>query len=374
MPKLLSVVGARPQFVKLGPLARVVTQHSPAIEHIVVHTGQHYDPALSDVFFAELDLPRPDANLGVGSGSHGRQTGRMLALLEDLLIRARPDIVLTYGDTNSTLAAALVAAKLHIPVAHIEAGVRSFNRRMPEEVNRLVADHVSDLLLAPTPAAVANLDKEGLADRTVLTGDLMYDAVLAHRRRAAADTPLVCRLGLREGDYGLVTIHRAENTDDPDRLVSVLTALNAVVEQYLPLVFPVHPRTRRRIDALGTRWRPHPQLRLADPVGYLDTLALVRGARLVLTDSGGLQKEAFFLDRPVVTLREETEWVETVQWGGNIVAGVQPGAVLAAVAEWSRRLPSGRADFSAAARAAFGDGRAAERILTALLDFLNRRG
>ena len=374
--KLLSVVGARPQFVKLAPLCRAVERHnagtSNLVDHVILHTGQHYDRGMSDVFFEDLEIPTADINLGVGSGRHGAQTAQMLARLEEVILTVRPDAVVTYGDTNSTLAGTLAAAKLHVPVAHVEAGLRSFNRRMPEEINRVVADHVSDLLLAPTPTAVANLDKEGRGDQTVLTGDIMYDAVLVHRAAAAKRAGVGRRLGLEPGAYGLVTIHRAENTDEPARLKNLTRALDTVAERGLSLVFPIHPRTADRLRR-SAGWSPNPRVRLIDPVGYLDMLWLVENASVVLTDSGGLQKEAFFLERPCITLRDETEWVETVQWGGNVLAGVEPDTILDAVVGWETRRAAGHSGLSAAGRAAFGDGRAAERIVTALVDFLSRR-
>lgn len=336
----------------------------------MIHTGQHYDDALSQRFFQELRLPPAAVNLGVGSGPHGRQTGQMLDRLERVLLELRPDVVVTYGDTNSTLAGALAAVKLHLPVARVEAGVRSFDRRMPEEVNRVAADHVADLLLAPTPTAVANLEKEGLGERTVLTGDLMYDAVLAVNSLALQHSEIQDRLGVVPGSYGVVTIHRAENTDDLGRLTRLTTALNAVAEHGLRLIFLQHPRTARALEQLG--WRPHPAISLLPPAGYLDTLALLARARVALTDSGGLQKEAFFLGCPTVTLRDRTEWVETVQGGGNLLADADPDRVVAAVATWAQRYPSGRADFTTSVAAAFGDGHAAERIRDAVLALVDR--
>jgi UDP-GlcNAc3NAcA epimerase len=374
--KILSVVGARPQFVKIAPLCRAVERHNASaaslVDHVIVHTGQHYDAGMSDVFFKDLDIPNANLNLSVGSGRHGDQTAQMLQRLEEVLLTLRPDLVVTYGDTNSTLAAALAAAKLHVPVAHVEAGVRSFNRRMPEEINRVVTDHISDLLLAPTPTAVANLDKEGRADHVVLTGDIMVDAVRDHRAAVASRATVGRRLGLEPGTYGVVTIHRAENTDEPARLTKLIQALDALAERGLPLVFPIHPRTADRMRR-SVAWTSHPRIRIIDPVGYLDMLSLVLNATVVLTDSGGLQKEAFFLERPCVTLRDETEWVETVQWGGNVLAGVEPDAIVRAVLGWQERWTTGRPDFSAAVRTAFGDGRTAERILAELLGFLSRR-
>jgi len=370
--KVVSVVGARPQFVKIAPMLSAVERlqrRGSLIDHTIVHTGQHYDPQMSDIFFEELGIPRAAFNLGVGSGPHGRQTGRMLAALEEVLVQISPDSVVTYGDTNSTIAGALAAVKLQVPAAHVEAGVRSFNRRIPEEINRLAVDHVCNLLLAPTPTAVANLDKEGLGARTVLTGDLMYDAVVMYRGRARERSTILARLGLTAGEYGVVTFHRVENTADHDRLRLVLRALNDAAPLCGRLVFPVHPRTRNVIRSIVAEWAPHAALEVVAPMGYLDTLALVEQARVLLTDSGGLQKEAFFLGCPTVTLRDETEWVETVQWGGNILAGADPDAICAAVSTWVGRFPGGRADFAAGVTAAFGDGHAADRIAEALLTY-----
>ena len=372
--KVISIVGARPQFVKIAPIAQAVARGAlgNGVDHRIIHTGQHYDAQMSDIFFSELGLPSATVNLGVGSGSHGSQTGTMLAKLERTLIELSPDIVIVYGDTNSTLAAALAAVKLHIPVAHVEAGLRSFNRRMPEEINRVVADHVCDLLLAPTPVAMANLRVEGLAGRSVFTGDVMYDAVLFFRALAQQRSTVLQRLSLGPGAYAVATLHRAENTDDPIRLRRLLTAFNDVAAHHLPLVFPIHPRTANRIQTDLPDWQPHDRLRLVEPVGYLDMLALVDRGAVTLTDSGGLQKEAFFLGCPCVTLREETEWEETVRSGANLLVGADPLAIENAVADWRQRYPEGKADFSSAIHAAFGDGNAAETICHALIDFLQR--
>jgi UDP-N-acetylglucosamine 2-epimerase len=291
----------------------------------------------------------------------------MLEKLEHVLIETRPDVVVVFGDTNSSIAGALAAAKLHMPVGHVEAGVRSFNRRMPEEVNRVVADHVSDLLLAPTPTAMENLEKEGLSKRAILTGDVMYDAVLCHSRVAERTSKILAVLGLAPGSYGLATVHRAENTDDEERLKGLLTAFNDVARNVFPVVFPMHPRTARVVRSTLPGWSAGARLHVIQPVGYLDMLCLLRHARMTLTDSGGLQKEAFFLGCPCITLREETEWIETVQGAGNIVAGVDPMEIRAAVLTWQSRLSGGMVNFAAAAGASFGDGRAADRIVPVLL-------
>jgi UDP-N-acetylglucosamine 2-epimerase len=278
-------------------------------------------------------------------------------------------MVVTYGDTNSTLAGALAAVKLNIPVAHVEAGVRSFNRRMPEEINRVVADHISDLLLVPTLTAMKNLAKEGLLGKSILTGDVMYDAVLINRDLADRRSNILERFALEAGSYGVVTVHRAENTDDEERLKELLMAFNEIAESGLRLIFPVHPRTVKLLSSRFQHWLPNPKLHIIQPVGYLDMLRLVRHARLVLTDSGGLQKEAFFLGCPCITLREETEWVETVHAEGNILTGVEASKIREAVLTWESRLSAGNASFSTKANGLFGDGFAAEKIRDALLAF-----
>jgi UDP-GlcNAc3NAcA epimerase len=314
--RVLTVVGARPQFIKAAPLS--VALRRRGIEEVLVHTGQHYDQAMSARFFAELDLPPPAVNLGVGSASQAAQTGAMLAALEPVMVEARPDWVVVFGDTNSTLAGALAAAKLNLPVAHVEAGLRSYNRRMPEEINRIVADSVATLLFAPTAAAAAILKGEGHPDeRIVVCGDVMYDACLAFAARARTASDVLDRLALAEGGFVLSTIHRAETTGDPRRLAAVLGGLGAIGER-LPVILPLHPRTA---GALAEHRVPTPPgVRLIDPVGYLDMARLTMAARLVATDSGGLQKEAFFHRVPCVTLRTETEWSELVRSGWNRLA------------------------------------------------------
>jgi len=373
--RLMQVVGARPQFVKLAPVSRAIeaaNARGASIESVVVHTGQHYDPALSDVFFSELGIPEADLDLGVGSGSHGRQTARMLEGLEQAFQERRPDLVLTYGDTNSTLAATLAAAKLHVPVAHVEAGLRSFNRRMPEETNRLVADHLSDLLFAPTPEAMRNLEREGLTDRARQVGDVMLDALRAFAPVARERSQVLERLGLDRGGYLVATLHRAENTD-ASRLAALLGALAHIGTPARPVILPLHPRTAHVIKDAGLALPHGDALRTVPTLGYLDMIALVAEARMVLTDSGGLQKEAFFLGRPCVTLREETEWVETVTGGGNVVAGTDDGRIRAAVAAWDAVLSRGEPDFAAGVQNAFGDGAASAKIIAQILEFLRAR-
>jgi UDP-GlcNAc3NAcA epimerase len=370
--RLMQVVGARPQFVKLAPVCRAIAAANAGgarIENFVVHTGQHYDPAMSDVFFTELGIPQADLDLGVGSGPHGRQTARMLEALETAMVEHGPDLVLTYGDTNSTLAATLAAAKLHIPLAHVEAGLRSFNRRMPEEANRLVADQLSDLLFAPTPEAMKNLANEGLGARARQVGDVMLDAMRAFAPVALERSRVLERLGLAPGAYLVATLHRAENTP-AERLGPLLAALAAVGAAGRPVVLPLHPRTANVMRDAGIALPSGEGLRTIEPLGYLDMIALVARARIVLTDSGGLQKEAYFLGRPCVTLREETEWVETVGGGGNVIAGTDPAKIQAAVAGWDAALARAEPDFAAGVRSAFGDGAASAKIVVQILQFV----
>lgn len=352
--KVLTVVGARPQFVKAAPVSRVLRRRHV---EVLVHTGQHYDEAMSAAFFRDLELPEPDLNLEVGSGAHGAMTGEMIRRLEPIALEHEPDGVLVYGDTNSTLAAAVVAAKLAYPggrrpwLAHVEAGLRSFNRRMPEERNRVVADHLADVLLAPTPTAVANLEREGLGDRTELVGDVMVDAHGWASERSAAHLPPMAAALDR---YVLLTLHRAENVDDPARLARILAGLDAG----LPIVFPVHPRTRAAMER-GLHGLPD-NVHAIDPVGFLEMVALESRAHAIATDSGGVQKEAYLAGVPCVTLRSETEWVETVEAGWNRVVDDDPAALRAALEDdgfmrRDRERPL-----------LYGDGRAAERIVAAL--------
>jgi UDP-GlcNAc3NAcA epimerase len=329
--RLVSIVGARPQFVKLAVICKALDRRSDAANwrHTIVHTGQHYDPALSSVFFEELSIPRPGYDLEAGSGSHGTQTAEMLKRLEPVLEAEKPDWVLLYGDTNSTLAGALVAAKASLPIAHIEAGLRSYRRGMPEEINRVVADHLSDLLLCPTDLAMENLRKEGLGEKAVLTGDVMLDASLEYRRLAESrGGPLAERW--RAGEFALATIHRAENTDDPKRLREIVAALDAIARSGCPVVWPIHPRTTKRLTEMEIAAEA---VELIEPVSYLDMLLLEGRARFILTDSGGVQKEAYFLKVPCITLRDETEWVETLACNCNALTGADRGRILQAVAE-----------------------------------------
>lgn len=353
--KVFTIVGARPQFIKLAPVSRAL--RSQGVYEVIVHTGQHYDHGMSQVFFEELGIPAPDFNLGVGSGSHGQQTGEMLRKIEEIVLAEEPDWLMVYGDTNSTLAGALAASKLHVPVAHVEAGLRSFNRRMPEEINRVLTDHLSTLLFCPTATAVRNLAAEGITKGVHLVGDVMLDALLDARERAQALSTILDQLELKEKKYLLATVHRAENTDDPERLRAIMTALSQLAETE-PVIFPVHPRTRKALEALGFDLTPVSQpptahrppstvhrppssgLHFIAPLGYLDLVHLSSSARVILTDSGGLQKESFWLGVPCVTLRDETEWVEIVESGWNILAGANAAKITKCVREHSPPLSS----------------------------------
>jgi UDP-N-acetylglucosamine 2-epimerase (non-hydrolysing) len=351
--RVLSVVGARPQFVKLAPVAAAF--RSCGIDHVIVHTGQHYDHRLSDVFFDDLGIDRPDVNLAIGSGSHGTQTGRMLKAIEPVLSESQPDWVLVYGDTNSTLAAALAAIKLHLPLAHLEAGLRSFNRRMPEEHNRVLTDHAADLLLAPTALALAQLGREGLASRSVLVGDVMTDVCLATRDAVRGRPPALPAGVDPNADFVLATIHRADNTDDPERLAAIVAAFQAMP---VPVVVMAHPRLRAKAEAVGIDIE-RGAVRVSEPLAYPDLIAALAAARAVVTDSGGLQKEAYLLGVPCTTVRTETEWVETLQHGWNILhhdVTDLAGTALRSVPDADRGDP-------------YGDGHAAEAVARTLLEW-----
>lgn len=350
--RVVSVVGARPQFIKAAPVCRALRERH---QEILVHSGQHFDYEMSQVFFDELGIPAPDYNLGVGGGGHGRMTGEMLILLEELLTELRPDWVLVYGDTNTTLAGALAAAKLQIPVAHVEAGLRSFNRAMPEEVNRVLVDHLSELLLCPTEVAVANLRAEGIESGVHLVGDVMLDTARLAAQRVDV-TEVLARYGLEEHEYYLATVHRAATSDSPEHLGDIIKAFG---ELDLPVVFPVHPRTKKNMVDFGLdeRIAKTPNVRVVSPIPYLEMNALLRGARALLTDSGGMQKEAYFFGVPCVTLREETEWAETVASKWNVLAGTDPERIVCAAR--AARPRDERPDF-------YGDGHAAKKCVEAL--------
>ncbi len=349
--KVLTVVGARPQFIKAAVVSRILREEH---DEFLLHTGQHYDDAMSDLFFRQLGMPAPDRNLEVGSASHAEQTGAMLVGVEAVAIDYGPDWVLVYGDTNSTLAGALAAAKLHLPVAHVEAGLRSYDRRMPEEINRVVADHLSTLLLCPTEAAVANLAREGISTGVRMVGDVMYDAFQQNLEHARGASNVLSELHLDRGAYQLLTVHRAENVDEPARLQAII---RGVVDSGLPTIFPAHPRTKAALDAGGSKLGPN--LRLIDPVGYLEMLVLEDGADAIVTDSGGVQKEAYFAGRPCITLRDRTEWTETVAAGWNVLVGTDPDRIADAM---RRFRPTGPRPSQ------FGDGHAAERVVEAIRD------
>lgn len=315
--KIAFIAGARPNFIKLAPLFDIIDKYSD-IQPVLIHTGQHYDAVMSDIFFDELKLPKPDFNLNVGSGLHGKQTAEILAKLEELFIEISPDLIVVIGDVNSTLAGALAAAKLNIRCAHIEAGLRSFNKTMPEEINRIVADHICDMLFAPSQAAMLNLSNEGLLEKSYFTGDLMYDAVLRNLPIAESKSKILEKLNLTSKGYFFVTLHRPYNVDNPDKLRKILEELGRSDSQ---IVFSAHPRTRKIIENNGIRFQNN--IKLIEPVGYLDSITLQKNAIKVITDSGGIQKEAFFLKTPCITLRPETEWIETVKCGANILCDVE---------------------------------------------------
>ena len=347
--KIVTVVGARPQFVKAAPMSRALRQRH---HEILVHTGQHYDDNMSASFFRDLDIPEPDIDLGAGSGSHAEQTARMLTGIELILDREKPDWLLVYGDTNSTVAGALAAAKMHVRIAHVEAGLRSFNRRMPEEINRVVTDHLSALLLCPSEVAARNLAAEGITRGVEVVGDIMADTLLGAAARADC-SEILARHDLAPRGYYLATVHRAENTDAPMRLAAIIGAL---ADLGRPILFPAHPRTRKALAAQEIAVPGN--VRICDPLGYLDMVRAMRDAAAILTDSGGMQKEAYWLSVPCITLRDETEWVETVETGWNILVGADRPRIAEAAAEPSR--PAGRPTLYD------GDGRAASRIATAL--------
>lgn len=352
MHKILTIIGARPQFIKASVVSRAIHQ-TEDIEEIILHTGQHFDANMSDVFFNQLGIPKPDIQLNIHSGTHGDMTGRMLVEIEKVLLEHKPDRVLVYGDTNSTLAGALAAAKLQIPVAHVEAGLRSFNMLMPEEINRILTDQVSDLLFCPTGTAVQNLNNEGFSSKPVQVlqvGDVMQDAALLFAERAEAPA---CEL---PNGFILATLHRAENTDNPERLTTIVTALNEINKTIAPVVLPIHPRTYKLIAQLGLELNVH----LIEPVGYFEMVWLLDHCQLVLTDSGGVQKEAFFFGKACVTMRDQTEWVELVQIGANELVGADQGKILDAVI---RNLGRKVQD----AQQLYGAGKAAESIVKKLL-------
>jgi UDP-GlcNAc3NAcA epimerase len=350
---IVSVVGARPQFVKAAPVSRALAS---GFREILVHTGQHYDYGMSEVFFSEMQMRPPDFNLGIGGGSHSEQTGKMLIEIEKIFKEVKPDCVLVYGDTNSTLAGALAAAKAQIPLAHVEAGLRSYNRAMPEEINRVLTDHISTLLFCPTDTAIENLAKEGIKKGVHRVGDVMYDALLHNLEMARNRSQIQKNIKLKKGGYALATIHRAANTDDKERMASILSALG---ELSSPVVFPIHPRTRKMMQEWGVSASSN--VLIIEPVGHFDMLALQESANCILTDSGGVQKEAYLLGVRCITLREETEWVETVSAGWNQLAGVDQSRIVDLFENW---FPHGERE------PLYGDGHAAAQICEILLSTL----
>jgi len=390
MLKIVTIVGARPQFIKAATVSRAISRHNDSINssnpitEVLVHTGQHYDQNMSKIFFDELEIPEPDYNLNIGSDTHGRQTAKMLSAIEEVLEKERPDWVLICGDTNSTLAGALAASKLHIPVAHVEAGLRSFNRRMPEEINRVVADHLSTILFCPTKTAVMNLKKEGFTnivnDGTLIdenknmlsalslelspsvlnVGDVMYDSVLFYSSKAENSSNILKEHGIKPKEYGLVTIHRAENTDDPTRLAGILKGLDAVSKE-LSLIWPVHPRSKKLIDQLNFDVN-NDRFKVIDPVGYLHFVYLEKNAKMIFTDSGGIQKEAYFFQVPCITLRDETEWVETIESGLNILTGSNRERIIKAYYNKVEQNCFTK-------KGLFGDGHASDKIVEVIKYF-----
>lgn len=357
--KILTVIGARPQFVKAAVLSRIIDNRD-GVEEILVHTGQHYDANMSDIFFEEMEIPLPKYNLDVNSLGHGAMTGRMLEKIEEVLNVEKPDVLLVYGDTNSTLAGALAAKKMHIPVAHVEAGLRSFNMQMPEEINRILTDRISDFLFCPTQAAIDNLKAEGFdnfENQYFLSGDVMQDAALFYKNKANLNSQVLHNIG--DGPFVLCTIHRQENTDHPERLSSIINALNTINES-TKVVMTVHPRTKKIMENSGLNIR----FTCIDPVGYLDMILLLQKCQLVMTDSGGLQKEAYFFHKPCITLRDQTEWVELVENGFNRVVGVDSIKIQEAFAYFT----SAQLNFE---KELYGGGTAGEQILNTLLKMLN---
>ena len=360
--KIVTVVGARPQFIKAAAVSRAIrADRSGELREVIVHTGQHFDDNMSKVFFDELEIPAPDHDLEIAGGTHGAMTGRMLIAIEEVLVEERPDWVLVYGDTNSTLAGALAAAKLQLPVAHVEAGLRSFNRDMPEEINRIVTDRIASRLFCPTQAAVTQLEREGIREGVSWTGDVMYDVSLFYRDRARERSRILSELGLAPGSFVLATCHRAHNTDHPVRLAAIVSALSELSRQ-LPVVLPLHPRTRAAIDASGLRSRLA-GVTVVEPLPFLDMVALEQAARLIVTDSGGVQKEAYFFRVPCLTLRDETEWTETVTAGWNTLVRVDDGAICERALDILSRSAS---DQTPSDNNCYGTGDAAGKIVANL--------
>lgn len=344
--KILTVIGARPQFIKAAAVSNIIRKKD---NEVIVHTGQHYDENMSKVFFDELKIPKPDYNLEIGSGGHGVQTGNMLIKLEDIYLAEKPDLVLVYGDTNSTLAGALCASKMLIDVAHVEAGLRSFNMKMPEEQNRIITDRISNLLFVPTNTAENNLKNEGIKNGIYNVGDVMYDAILNFRAMASKKEEFICKHELKDKKYILVTIHRAENTNDINRMKNIIKAINESGEN---IIFPIHPRTRKYLSNYNLKFSDN--VKVIEPVGYLEMICLELYSQKIMTDSGGVQKEAYFMKKPCITVRDETEWVETLQSGWNVLTGTDTSKILDAIQNFKpvkKQEPI------------FGDGNSAQKIV-----------
>jgi UDP-GlcNAc3NAcA epimerase len=355
--KICTVIGARPQFIKASPLSEVLREN---FDEIIIHSGQHYSYSMSDIFFKELNMPKPHYNLAVGSSTHGDQTGTMLCKIEKVFLDEAPDFVLVYGDTNSTLAGALAASKLHIPVIHIEAGLRSFNKKMPEEINRILTDHVSQLLFVPSQVSINNLNNEGIFNGIYEVGDIMYDAILNGKERADRSSKILAELNLKRNSYILSTIHRAENTDDKLKMTNIVSSFSKIEKE---IIIPLHPRTKKMMIEYGLEFPSN--VKVIEPVGYLDMIQLMQNAFCVLTDSGGIQKEAYYLDVPCVTLREQTEWLETLDVGWNTLVEIETDIIINAINKSNnvRNLPHPNL---------YGSGDTAQRIVNILLNSTNK--
>ena len=363
---IITVVGARPQFIKAAMLSRAIIEYNSTSKDIkinesIIHTGQHYDRNMSSIFFEQLKIPRPAVTLECGAQNHGAMTAQMLEEIEKIILEKNPQVVVVYGDTNSTLAAALAAAKLHVPVCHVEAGLRSFNKRMPEEINRILTDHVSELLLCPTSTAIKNLKDENITSGVYHTGDIMYDAALTFGEIAEKESDILTRLNVRPGKYYLATVHRAENTDSQEAMKNIVDAFVELSSEETPLVWPLHPRARKYLQSYGmlAKMEDHPGIRICEPVSFIDMIMLEKSAKTILTDSGGIQKEAFFHSSPCVTLREQTEWVETINAGWNRLTGADKEKIINAVSNASKGK-----DITE-----YGTGKSAEKILNVLLKY-----
>ena len=362
MIKIITIIGARPQFVKVAAVSRAFNQyHGSNIKEILLHTGQHYDENMAKVFFDELDIPLPKYNLGISGGNHGFMTGRMLEAIEIILVKEKPDWVLVFGDTNSTLGGALAAAKLHIPIAHVEAGLRSFNMRMPEEINRILVDRISTLLLCPTDNSVSNLQKEGITKGVYNLGDVMFDIAMSYHERSRSQSDCLKKMALQKGNFALATCHREENTDNPENLCNIAVALGKIAE-IIPVIMPLHPRTRKKLinygitDKLG-------KVKITEPLSFFDMINLEQAAKIILTDSGGVQKEAFFFKTPCITLRDQTEWSETVDLEANRLAGVSPRVILNAFDHFLKK------GFPRINATPYGEGNAAQKIAALLVEY-----